>query len=151
MLTPATGRADPRSRAGSAGFRAWASQPGYPVDPPPIAWFVIDEGVLSRPYGGREVMGEQLAKLEELAGQPNVTVQVMPFSAVDHPGLEGPLRIIEFPDKCPAVYNEAWSAGKMTEDKDEVSAAMACFDLIRASAMSPAESAKFIASKRFAE
>lgn len=118
---------------------------------PPIAWFVIDEGVLSRPYGGREVMDEQLAKLEALAGQPNVTVQVMPFSAVDHPGLEGPLRIIEFPDKCPAVYNEAWSAGKMTEDKDEVSAAMACFDLIRASAMSPAESAKFIASKRFAE
>jgi transcriptional regulator with XRE-family HTH domain len=118
---------------------------------PPIAWFVLDEGVLCRSYGGQEVMNEQLAKLEALADQPNVTVQVMPFSAVDHPGLEGPLRIIEFPDKSPAMYNESWSAGKMTEAKDEVSAAMASFDLIRASAMSPAESAKFIASKRFAE
>ena len=38
--------------------------------------------------------------------------------------------------------------GRMTEAKDEVLAAVANFDLIRASALSPEQSAEFIASVR---
>jgi transcriptional regulator with XRE-family HTH domain len=115
---------------------------------PPIVWFVIDEAVLCKPYGGRQVMRDQLLKLEEQAEQPNMIIQIMPFSAVRHPGLEGPLRIMEFQENPPIWYTEGWSSGRMTEVKDEVLAAVANFDLIRASALSPEQSAEFIASVR---
>jgi Domain of unknown function (DUF5753) len=115
---------------------------------PPILWFVIDEAVLCKPYGGRQVMRDQLLKLEEQADHPNIVIQIMPFSAVRHPGLEGPLRIMEFRENPPIWYTEGWSSGRMTEAKDEVLAAVANFDLIRASALSPEQSAEFIASVR---
>ncbi len=59
---------------------------------PPLLWHVIDESVLYRPYGGREVMRDQLAHLEEQAGKPNIVIQVMPFSAVGHPRFRGSAR-----------------------------------------------------------
>jgi uncharacterized protein DUF5753 len=111
---------------------------------------VIDEAVLYRAHGGKEVMREQLLSLEAQADAPNVFIQIMPFSAVRHPGLEGSLRIMEFPDKPAQWYTESWSSGKMTDVKDEVSAAQTKFDLIRASALSPEQSAGLIASTRSA-
>jgi transcriptional regulator with XRE-family HTH domain len=116
----------------------------------PMSWFVIDEAVLYRPHGGKEVMREQLLNLEAQADAPNIVVQIMPFSAVCHPGLEGPLRIIEFPDKPGQWYTESWSSGKMTDARDEVSAAMTKFDLIRASALSPELSMELVARTRSA-
>ena len=117
-------------------------------DNPPMAWFVIDESTLYRTFGGRDVMRGQLAKLEKMSIMPSVVIQVMRFSAVDHPGNEGSLRIIEFTDSLPIWYTEQWSTGKMTEEAVEVTAAMTYFDLIRASAMSPGQSTRFIASVR---
>jgi hypothetical protein len=117
-------------------------------DNPPMVWFVIDESTLYRPFGGKEVMRNQLLKLEKMAGKPSVVIQVMRFSATGHPGNEGSLRIIEFTDNPSLWYTEQWSTGKMTEEKDEVKAAVTYFDLIRASAMSPEQSARFIASVR---
>lgn len=116
----------------------------------PLSWFVIDEAVLYRAHGGADVMREQLLNLEAQADAPNIFVQIMPFSAVRHPGLEGPLRIMEFPDKPAQWYTESWSSGKMTDAKDEVSAAQTKFDLIRASALSPEQSAGLVASTRSA-
>jgi transcriptional regulator with XRE-family HTH domain len=61
---------------------------------PPTGWFIIDESVLYRPFGGRSVMRSQLARLEELASQPAIVIQVMEHSETRHPGAEGPLRIL---------------------------------------------------------
>jgi hypothetical protein len=64
-------------------------------------------------------------------------------------GFEGPLRIMEFSDKPPIWYTEAWrSSGRLSDAKDEVLAAMADFNLIRAAALPPEQSAEFIASVR---
>jgi transcriptional regulator with XRE-family HTH domain len=78
----------------------------YTKDEPPLTWFVIDECVLYRPYGGRDVMREQLQKVQFLAEQPNIVIQVMESSATDHPGGEGPLRIMEYRDSAPIWYTE---------------------------------------------
>jgi len=67
------------------------------------AWFVLDEGVLRRPYGGRAAMCDQLMHLETVAEYPNVFIQIMPFRAVSHPGGEGPIRVIEYRDK-PSIW-----------------------------------------------
>src|SRR5499426_473471 len=46
---------------------------------PPQVWSVMDEAALRRPVGGRAVMRTQLTHLAEVAGLPNVTIQVVPF------------------------------------------------------------------------
>jgi hypothetical protein len=111
---------------------------------------VIDESVLYRPFGGRDVMRDQLLKLEKMAARPNFVIQVMRFSAMGHPGMEGPLKLMEFTDSAPIMYHSGWNVGRMTEDKEEVAAAIVHFDLIRASALSPEQSLRFISKVRAA-
>jgi hypothetical protein len=115
---------------------------------PPLSWFVIDETVLLRPFGSREVMRGQLTKLEEAASHPHIVIQVMRLSAVEHPGSTGPLRIMEFSNNPPIGYTEGWSSGRMTDLQEEVTEAMANLNLIRACAMSPGESLRFIREMR---
>lgn len=117
-------------------------------DKAPMAWFVLCESILHRPLGGSHVMRDQLIKLEKMAEQTNIVVQVMPFNATGHPGVEGPLRILEFLDSRPVWYTEGWYSGRMEETQAEVSSAMTCFDLIRASATPPRESLQMIAQIR---
>jgi hypothetical protein len=105
---------------------------------PPLGWFVLGQAVLYRPFGGREIMRDQLIRVEEAASQPNFTIQVMRLNSVEHPGSKGPLRIMEFSDNSPIWYTEGSSSGRMTEAKGEVASAMADFNLIRASACHPA-------------
>jgi transcriptional regulator with XRE-family HTH domain len=114
----------------------------------PLLWAVFDESVLYRPYGGKQVMREQVEHLEEQSTKSNVVVQVMPFSAVRHPGLEGVLGLCEFRDKTPVWYSDAWSAGKLSDNRDEVADYVRYFDLIRAAALSPSDSIEFIRLKR---
>jgi transcriptional regulator with XRE-family HTH domain len=116
--------------------------------PPPLAWFVIDESALYRPFGGKDVMRAQLVKLEKMAGMPSVVIQIMRFTATTHPGTEGPLRVIEFTDNPPIWYTEGWFSGRLTEARDEVSDAMTWFDLIRASALPPDQTMRLMAKVR---
>ena len=46
---------------------------------PPMAWFVLDESILRRPFGGPHIMRDQLAKLEKMSQDTNVVIQIMPF------------------------------------------------------------------------
>jgi hypothetical protein len=117
---------------------------------PPMTWFIIDESVLYRPFGGSEVMSAQLSRLEKIAESPSVVIQVMRFSATAHPGNEGPLRIIEFTDTPAICYTEGWLIGRMEDNRDEVNSAITSIELIRASAMSPDRSIQFIARVRAA-
>ncbi|WP_300012478.1 helix-turn-helix transcriptional regulator [Pseudonocardia sp.] len=52
------------------------------ADPAPLELHaLLDEAVLRRPVGGREVMAAQLEHLAVAAESPNVTIQVLPFTA----------------------------------------------------------------------
>ncbi len=59
---------------------------------------VLDEAVLHREVGGLEVMREQIKRLLDAASQPNITVQIVPFSVGAHPGMTGPFTILRFPE-----------------------------------------------------
>jgi hypothetical protein len=52
------------------------SEPGAPV-----LWAVIDEGVLYRPVGGRQVMRDQLAHLIHALRRPGVRLQIASYEA----------------------------------------------------------------------
>ncbi|WP_424923137.1 helix-turn-helix domain-containing protein [Actinomadura rubrisoli] len=71
-------------------------------------WAVLDEAALRRAVGGAAVMREQLHHLIEASRDPNITVQVLPFSAGGHPAEGGPVTILRFaePELPDVVYLE---------------------------------------------
>ncbi|MGZ2360533.1 helix-turn-helix domain-containing protein [Streptomyces sp. 372A] len=81
---------------------------------------VLDEAALRRPYGGREVMRAQLRHLIDMSEQPNVTLQVMPFSFGGHSGESGSFTMLRFPesDLSDIVYLEQLTSA-LYLDKDE--------------------------------
>jgi transcriptional regulator with XRE-family HTH domain len=64
---------------------------------PPESFFIIDESVLRRTVGGAKVMGHQIDHLVAMSDRPDVTIQVLQFSAGAHPALAGPFIHLEFP------------------------------------------------------
>jgi transcriptional regulator with XRE-family HTH domain len=69
---------------------------------------LLDEAVIRRPIGGDDVMRAQLRHLLAEARRPNVAIQILPFGAGTHPGLEGPFIVLGFPDPLDpdVVYTE---------------------------------------------
>lgn len=65
---------------------------------PARLWAIIDEGALRRPVGGRVVMRGQLQHLIDAAENPNVTIQVLPFTSSAHAAAGGPISILRFPE-----------------------------------------------------
>jgi transcriptional regulator with XRE-family HTH domain len=64
--------------------------------PPPWFFFILDEAVLRRLVGGKDVMGRQIRHLMELASRDDVIIEVVPFSAGVQYGMHGPFVILEF-------------------------------------------------------
>ena len=91
-------------------------------DTPPAVHVLLDESVIRRQVGGPAAMREQLAKLADVAQWPAVTLQVLPFSAGTHPGLDGEFVIIDFPDPDddPFVYEEGLFGDIYIETPDEI-------------------------------
>jgi transcriptional regulator with XRE-family HTH domain len=87
---------------------------------PPKLWAVLDEAALRRPPDGRTVMRTQLEHLLEVAGLPNVTVQIVPFLKGPHAAAGGPFSMLRFPhpDIPDVVYLEHLNSGYY-EDKPE--------------------------------
>jgi hypothetical protein len=69
-------------------------------------WAIIDESILKRVVGDRQVMEQQLRRLAELSVDPNVTLQILPFGAGAHAGMEGPFMIMEFPRRGDTVIGD---------------------------------------------
>jgi transcriptional regulator with XRE-family HTH domain len=109
------------------------------VSNPPEYWAVIDEAVLHRIVGGVDVMREQLGRLVELASLPNVTLQVVPFGAGEHAGMEGSFLILGFPEQADpdVVYVEYTTSGVYLEQQSDVRRYTLMFDHLRASALKP--------------
>jgi transcriptional regulator with XRE-family HTH domain len=87
---------------------------------PPRVWAVIDEAALRRPIGGRAVMREQLRYLIWLSGLPQVSVQILPFSA----GLvaaAGAMTMLRFPEgELPdVVYLEQFAGARYLDKQAE--------------------------------
>jgi transcriptional regulator with XRE-family HTH domain len=90
------------------------------VDPEPLTlWSVMDEAVLRRQVGGSETMHAQLQRLIQASAMPNVTLLAMPESLGAHPGLDGPLAILQFETGTrPVAYVEG-QAGNLYMEKDD--------------------------------
>jgi transcriptional regulator with XRE-family HTH domain len=89
---------------------------------PPQLWAVLDEAVLRRPIGGREVMRAQIEALIEANARPNVRLQMIPFQAGGHAAAGGAFAILRFPDgDLPdVVYLEHLTNALYLDKRDDV-------------------------------
>jgi transcriptional regulator with XRE-family HTH domain len=108
----------------------------------PEYWAVLNEAVVRRGVGPNGTMRGQLERLAELADLPNVTIQVLPFSAGVHPAMDGGFSILGFPEPAdPSVVYLENSAGSMyVEEAGEVERFNRMFSHIIAKALSPEDS-----------
>jgi transcriptional regulator with XRE-family HTH domain len=119
---------------------------------PPRLWLVIDETVLSRaaPTTGPEVMREQVDKLIEAAGRPNITLQVLPVHAGLHPAVYGPFKVFRFDghDQPDIVYGESMTSAWYIDKPDETAAYIQALDRVSAQAAPAADTVKILTEIR---
>jgi transcriptional regulator with XRE-family HTH domain len=111
---------------------------------PPLLWYVLHEGLLRHQVGDKEITGEQLDKLIKAAELPGIVMQVLPFTAYDHAGVEGPITIYERPAEPTVGYTECYAGGRIVEDSEEIADLLTVLSLLRAAALSPRESLALI-------
>lgn len=109
---------------------------------------VLDEGVLRRQVGGPEVMGEQLAYLLEQADQLNITIQIVPFAAGVHAGVEGPITLFGFIEDADldVAYAEGLGGDVYLESATELQRIRVATQSIGEAALSPQDSRGLIAA-----
>jgi hypothetical protein len=116
------------------------------ADPPPLTlWSVMDEAVLRRQVGGRETMHAQLQRLITASELPNVTLLVMPHELGAHPGLDGPMSILQFETGTrPVVYVEGQAGNLYMEKDDDLRRCQQTMNHILAAAPGPDQSLALI-------
>jgi transcriptional regulator with XRE-family HTH domain len=113
--------------------------------PPPMLSVILGEAVLRQLVGDAAVMREQLGRLVAAAGNPRITIQVMPFAAGAHPGMLGPFVVASFETGPDAAYLDNALTGQVTERRKEVARVSLLYDTLAREALSPRASADFIA------
>ncbi|MDO0913325.1 helix-turn-helix transcriptional regulator [Streptomyces sp. DT2A-34] len=112
---------------------------------PPALWVVLDESVLYRMVGDRNVMREQLAHLLSFRNNPSVHIQVLPYSAGAHTGMVGSFNLLRFDEHPDLFYSESYDQGHMTANPQVIRERSVGYARLQAAALSLDESADLIA------
>ncbi|MDR7279169.1 helix-turn-helix domain-containing protein [Catenuloplanes atrovinosus] len=112
--------------------------------PAPDLLWVLDEAVLRRRVGGREVQRRQLGRLVEVSDRPNVTILVVPFDAGAHSGLAGSFCIMDFAGGERLVYADSRTGGAFRDRPEEVDGYATSFEGLRDVALPAEKSIEFI-------
>jgi transcriptional regulator with XRE-family HTH domain len=112
--------------------------------PAPLLSFVMDESVLRRRYGGKDVLRGQLEHLLLIGHKRNVELQVMPLDYEECAGVDGPFTVITRDDGKKFVYTEAQGTSALQTDPQQAALAAARYGIIRSQARTPRESLEFI-------
>jgi transcriptional regulator with XRE-family HTH domain len=123
------------------------------VTAPPDLRVVLNESIVRRPVGGKEVMSAQLKRLVEVSDLPNISLKVMPFDVGMHAGImSGPFVVLEFPmngngqpSEPPTIYVDGFTGALFLDKPGEVSRYNAAFNDIWATALDEAASRDLIA------
>ncbi|MGW0331426.1 helix-turn-helix domain-containing protein [Streptomyces sp. NPDC003011] len=111
------------------------------VDAPQL-WAILDESVLLRILGSREVMRDQLEHLIRMAQRPHVTVQIVPLDVTNASAPSFPITYLRFGglDLPDVVYLEHIKSANFLEDRDETEEYRLALDRLADEALEPRES-----------
>jgi transcriptional regulator with XRE-family HTH domain len=114
----------------------------------PTLFFRLDEAVIRRLVGSAPLMRRQLRSLIDLAGKPNVTIEIMPFSAGLHAGLKGPFEIVEFVPGAAAedvvVFLESPRGDIISDKLEETAEYRESFERLGKVSLGPEQSVAFL-------
>ena len=110
----------------------------------PIFWMILSEAALYQEIGGRETMRGQLAYLLSFEHNPRINIQILPFSAGAHAGVQGAYNIYRFTKDPTIVYTEGYGSGHPTANPDTVKDCSLRYDHLQAAALSLKDSAELI-------
>ncbi|MEU3456905.1 helix-turn-helix transcriptional regulator [Micromonospora sp. NPDC006766] len=111
---------------------------------------VLDEAVLRRQIGGRDVMAQQLTALLDAQKRWNVTIQVIPFREGAYASMLSSFAILSFEEGPGVVYIEGLT-GDLYAEGEDVRRCTVVFNSLRASALSAAASVALIKKIRDTE
>ncbi|WP_432189976.1 helix-turn-helix domain-containing protein [Streptomyces sp. Tue6028] len=112
----------------------------------PQLWAVIDESVLLRVLGSRDVMREQLQYLMDMAERPHVTLQIVPLDVTNASAPAIPITYLRFGglDLPDIVYLEHIRSANFLEDRDETEEYRLALDRLGDEALTPRESLELL-------
>ncbi|WAL71182.1 helix-turn-helix transcriptional regulator [Kitasatospora sp. YST-16] len=93
-----------------------ARQAAITRQPAPMIHVVMDESALRWQVGGPAVMVPQLRRVEELAGLPNMIIQVAPFSLGARRPFHHSLTLLTLPNHMQIGYVEDMKQGHLVRD-----------------------------------
>ncbi|WP_432001798.1 helix-turn-helix domain-containing protein [Streptomyces sioyaensis] len=112
-------------------------------DPPPFRT-ILSETVLRTPLLDAQAWREQLKHLDEVAKQPNMTLQVLPHGPCLHALASTDVMFLRLMDGRTVAYTESALHGELVEESSQVERLQRAYDAVRDLALSPAESRKSI-------
>ncbi|MFE7840330.1 Scr1 family TA system antitoxin-like transcriptional regulator [Streptomyces sp. NPDC057474] len=121
-----------------------ARQRVFEKEEPPTFWAILSEAALYQEIGGADVMRGQLRKLLASENNPRINIQVLPFSAGAHVGLQGSFDLYRFERDPAIVYTEGYGRGHPTADRATARDCSLRYDHLQAAALSLGDSAELI-------
>ncbi|MFM9627592.1 MULTISPECIES: helix-turn-helix domain-containing protein [Streptomyces] len=106
----------------------------------PIVWALLDEAVLRRVVGSREIMADQITHMVRLVESGRVRVHVMPYDIGAYQLLQGLLTLMWFEDQPPVAYSEGVQVGKVHDSPAVVTRLQGVYALALTDALSLKES-----------
>ncbi|MFF3245043.1 helix-turn-helix domain-containing protein [Streptomyces sp. NPDC002870] len=108
-------------------------------------WAILDESVIRRMVGSRDVMREQLSHLLQANESPDITLQVLPFSKGAHSAAMGSFVILGGAEpSLDVVYVDIHLGSLFMEKAEELDRYRLAFDYLRAQALDMAASSAMI-------
>ncbi len=122
-----------------------ARQASLDRDSPLNLWCILDEAALRRVVGGPEVMKAQLERLLDVIDRySHVSIQVLPFGAGAHAGIDGPFQLLHFPAGPPVALVETKTTSLYLEEDGDVDRYHSSLDTLRTQALDAQATRRFI-------
>ncbi|MEU9322822.1 helix-turn-helix transcriptional regulator [Streptomyces canus] len=102
--------------------------------------FIVEEHVFRRRFGDVEQMRAMFDQVLEHSAPRNVTLQIVPLEAGLHACLDGPVQLLETPERRRLAYSEGQQNGRLIADPKEVSLLYQRYDKLRSQALNPDDS-----------
>lgn len=117
---------------------------------PPDLHFVINEAALRHVVGDEDLMRKQISELWSVAVErSNVTVQVLPFTAVRPRALVGAFTWFAFPDDhgLDVGHSEGPLGEWYAESNEQLTGIRVAFEEVSAAALTPEQTAEWLAAR----
>lgn len=112
---------------------------------PARLWLILNEAVLTNTVGSPAMMRQQLTHLRHLAETPRHRVQIIRRRG-PHYATEGAWGLLSFNEGADVVHVDGFPRGYVLADQEDVTTAQDAYDLLKAIAEPPDETAELIDS-----